>query len=239
MAVLTNLGSVQVWDLHDPSFQPRPVTPGTISLLGLEFSPNGKQLAVFGEGIMLLDLGDEIRVVLTFSLDSEWHTYGPVSVVEAAFGYDKWQSDGPVPVVDVEFSPDGRLLVCARGRAIWTWDLETGELLSKVSPRLEDYTSLPDFTHDGEKLFFIDQMRARFVKTAALKEGDSLTPSDFTDLYHGYPPTSAELSKDGQDGRIGIDKRQDLRPRCRYRALALSRPAPWISGKQRYADSRR
>jgi WD40 repeat protein len=99
-------GLLQLWDAADPA---RPVLLGQAPATGcrdgrvVRFGPDGRLLAVAGDGIVLWDVGDPAhpRLVSTLAASPKRH---------------KRQRA-------VAFHPAGRLLATGQGKGIWVWDV--------------------------------------------------------------------------------------------------------------------
>jgi WD40 repeat protein len=169
-------GDVRVWDLDDR--EPiRPPLRLPQYVLGLDFSPDGSQLAIpFGfnnpgasDGIEILEVGtgervarlpaeSEVRVV-AFSPDGSLLASGQIDGTAQLWETGGWQEVGsPLPVGQafvswVEFSPDSQTLATSsRNGTVGLWDVESQAAIGSLSGP-DELWSTTRFTPDGGRLF--------------------------------------------------------------------------------------
>jgi WD40 repeat protein len=176
-------GTVRIWDLGER----QPIGP-PIRLphfvVGLDFSPDGSQLAIpFGqhsggpdgveviavqsrERVARLPADSEVRVV-RYSPDGRLLASGLVDGTTQLWATDDWRmvgsplTVGQSDVLRVEFSPDGRTLSASSGEGtVGLWDVESQTPIASL-PGPRDQWVTTRFTPDGSHLFALyDNRRA-------------------------------------------------------------------------------
>jgi WD40 repeat protein len=173
LAIATDAGSIQLWDVDTRRFSRTLNTEGK-RIQSLQFSPNGKLLAAVGDwGFFKITLrlwdagsGRELTLVdeqpanlrgFAFSPDSRWMaTAGSGRTVSlwnlATLRIQRQLEDHPDRVGALAFTPDSRhLAVACQNRTIRFWTLPTGTATLWQSAVPDDIRSLR-FSPDGSIL---------------------------------------------------------------------------------------
>jgi WD40 repeat protein len=176
-------GKVRIWDLDDHR-QIGPAIRLPHFVVGLDFSPDGSQLAIpFGlhgggpDGVEVVDVQSRERVarlpavsevrVVRYSPDGRLLATGLVDGTTQFWGTDSWRqvaaplTIGEGDVLRIEFSPDGRTLASSVSEGfVGLWDVESqAQIASFPFPGPRDRWMTPRFTPDGRRLFIMDDNR--------------------------------------------------------------------------------
>jgi WD40 repeat protein len=182
LATVSDVGVVRVWDVRRNTPVAPPMRLKEFAL-GLDFSPDGDELAIstgFGAlglggkqtgGIDVRDWRTGRRIALlpmenvreaTFSPDGSWLVGGQADGKAIVWSTEDWQREGsPLAghsgfVLKAAFSPDGRTLATsgADGTVI-LWDVASGERIGSALPGEENRWVSPAFSPDGRSLFAV------------------------------------------------------------------------------------
>ena len=171
-------GTVRIWDVERREQIHRPLyLPGLV--VGLEFSPDGSQLAIpFGaeleapDGVEVRDVRSGERIVrLRSPSDVQQVAFSPDGRLLAGSqpegGVVLWETDGwrqvgqplalgPGNTTTLDFSPDSRTLASSHDDgAVVLWDVESRRTIGSALPGLPSTWTTARFTPDGDHLFAV------------------------------------------------------------------------------------
>jgi WD40 repeat protein len=133
-------GDIMFWDLKT-GLKAKTLKGHRSSVINISFSPDGGFLASASRDktarVWNVETGETIKV---------FETQTPIRV-----SYSPKPVEWKMPVTGVAFSPDGKMLAAATGRAVHLWDIATGNQLRTLEGHSQSITGVV-FMPDGRSL---------------------------------------------------------------------------------------
>lgn len=236
LATANQNGPVQIWDISpfmEQIDEGANSPPGAKSILSfqppqetndVEFSPDGKRLAVFmpTEGIVIWDVetGDQLLDVssargistnISFSPNGEYLASGSTnlgtSIWNAANGEQEMFLPETAPITTVAFSQDGKkLATSSKNGMVSLWDIDTQSQSIKILGQPTGFNFLA-LNSEGDQIAVGNSPKSTSLwDVSAIGSREVLTIAAHEGKVHDaiYNPTGTKIASTGEDGYLRI-----------------------------------